>query len=80
MQVPSVYGAPSGATGKREGTQGGPGIAAGPPGSPGEAGHDDQPLTLGEVLDELAFARAWRAERADAVELAGLGDSRPEEQ
>jgi hypothetical protein len=41
---------------------------------------DEQPLTLGEVLDELAFARAGRTERTDADELAGLGDSPPEEQ
>jgi hypothetical protein len=41
---------------------------------------DEQPLTLGEVLDELAFAREWRTERTDADELAGLDDSPPEEQ
>jgi hypothetical protein len=31
-----------------------------------QATDDQQPVTLGEVLDELAFARAWRAEHADA--------------
>jgi hypothetical protein len=41
---------------------------------------DHEPLTLGEVLDELAFAREWRADRPDAGELAGLDRSRPEEQ
>jgi hypothetical protein len=41
---------------------------------------DDQPLALGEVLGELAFARAWRAERTEAEVLAGLGHARPEEQ
>jgi hypothetical protein len=41
---------------------------------------DHEPMTLGEVLDELAFAREWRAERTDAEELAGLGHARPEEQ
>jgi hypothetical protein len=33
---------------------------------------DHERLTLGEVLCVLAFAREWRAERADADELAGL--------
>ncbi len=33
---------------------------------------DHEPLTLGEVLDELAFAREWRAARADADKLTGL--------
>ncbi len=40
---------------------------------------DDQPLTLGEVLDELAFAREWRTERADADEPASLDHTRSEE-
>ena len=38
---------------------------------------DHPPLTLGEVLDELAFAREWRAERADADELTDLELSYP---
>ena len=33
---------------------------------------DHEPLTLGEVLDEVAFAREWRAECADADKLTGL--------
>ena len=37
---------------------------------------DDQPpLTLGEVLDELAFAREWRFERANADELTDLNSA-----
>jgi hypothetical protein len=70
-----------GATGKREGTPGRSGYRdRTSPTTRDAAGMEDQPLTLGEVLDELAFSREWRAEHTDAVELAGLSDARPEEQ